>query len=199
MFNMNSGYNGYRMSNRAVQAYEDGEMPLSKWTKQRIIDAVVEYDHFTEEELRKFSKAVLKDYFLKYSSWHHTSQYCNETYFYEVDEEKAENGNMSDLETTASLIKEQKKEEKKENKMEAQKAEVKYLTWGGTRSHPKAEENVGYAIIVGKWAYFSDGSKKSINANGFKVLKEFGRAPRGTADEFKLIMKNLPKAVKGKL
>lgn len=34
MWNMNSGYSGYSMSNRAVDAYEDGEMPLSKWTKK---------------------------------------------------------------------------------------------------------------------------------------------------------------------
>ena len=34
MCNMNSGYSGYSMSNRAVDAYEDGEMPLSKWTKK---------------------------------------------------------------------------------------------------------------------------------------------------------------------
>ena len=37
MWNMNSGYSGYSMSNRAVDAYEDGEMPLSKWTKKMII------------------------------------------------------------------------------------------------------------------------------------------------------------------
>lgn len=36
MWNMNSGYSGYSMSNRAVDAYEDGEMPLSKWTKKII-------------------------------------------------------------------------------------------------------------------------------------------------------------------
>lgn len=56
MLNMNSGYSGYSMSNRAVEAYEDGEMPLSKWSKQLIIDEVVEYDHFTKENLMQFIK-----------------------------------------------------------------------------------------------------------------------------------------------
>ena len=59
MWNMNSGYSGYSMSNRAVDAYEDGEMPLSKWTKKMIISEVVEQEHFTEEELKKYPKNVL--------------------------------------------------------------------------------------------------------------------------------------------
>ena len=62
MWNMNSGYSGYSMSNRAVDAYEDGEMPLSKWTKKMIISEVVEHEHFTEEELKKYPKNVLAEY-----------------------------------------------------------------------------------------------------------------------------------------
>lgn len=31
-----AGYNGFSMSNNAVAAYEDGEKPLSKWTKADI-------------------------------------------------------------------------------------------------------------------------------------------------------------------
>lgn len=34
-----AGYHGYSMSNNAVSAYADGEMPLSKWTKAEILDA----------------------------------------------------------------------------------------------------------------------------------------------------------------
>ena len=48
---MNSGYSGYSMSNRAVDAYEDGEMPLSKWTKKMIISEVVEHEHFRTEKV----------------------------------------------------------------------------------------------------------------------------------------------------
>lgn len=32
-----AGYNGFSMSNNAVAAYEDGEKPLSKWTKANIL------------------------------------------------------------------------------------------------------------------------------------------------------------------
>lgn len=34
MMDVNSGYIGYSMSRRAAEAYEDGEMPKSKWTKK---------------------------------------------------------------------------------------------------------------------------------------------------------------------
>ena len=29
-----TGYKGYSMSNRAVEAYENAEKPMSRWTKQ---------------------------------------------------------------------------------------------------------------------------------------------------------------------
>lgn len=32
-----AGYYGYSMSNNAVEAYENGEMPISKWTKKEIV------------------------------------------------------------------------------------------------------------------------------------------------------------------
>ena len=35
-----AGYNGWSMSNNAVQAYEDGEKPLSKWTKKTLVYAL---------------------------------------------------------------------------------------------------------------------------------------------------------------
>lgn len=35
-----AGYNGFSMSNNAVSAYENGEKPLSKWTKKNIIGAI---------------------------------------------------------------------------------------------------------------------------------------------------------------
>lgn len=136
MWNMNSGYSGYSMSNRAVDAYEDGEMPLSKWTKKMIISEVVEHEHFTEEELKK---------------------------------------------------------------LEARKAHITYLEWGGTRAHPKATNVDAYAVIIGNWAYLEDGKKKSICSNGFKVNKYLDRAPRGSAVIFKRILKRLPDAVKKKI
>lgn len=199
MWNMNSGYSGYSMSNRAVDAYEDGEMPLSKWTKKMIISEVVEHEHFTEEELKKYHKNVLAEYFLFESSWHHTSSYCNKTYFYSIDEYIAKEGSIEELEEINKRYTLERKPKKEIKKLEARKAHITYLEWGGTRAHPKATNVDAYAVIIGNWAYLEDGKKKSICSNGFKVNKYLDRAPRRSAVIFKRILKRLPDAVKKKI
>lgn len=199
MWNMNSGYSGYSMSNRAVDAYEDGEMPLSKWTKKMIINEVVEHEHFTEEELKKYPKKVLAEYFLFESSWHHTSSYCNKTYFYSIDEYIAEEGSIEELKKIKKRYAPERKPKKEIKKLEVKKAHITYLEWVGTRAHPKATEVNAYAVIIGNWAYLENGKKKSICSNGFKVNKYLYRAPRGTAIIFKRILKRLPDAVKKKI
>lgn len=37
-----AGYSGWSMSNNAVDAYSNGEKPLSKWTKADIFDTIEE-------------------------------------------------------------------------------------------------------------------------------------------------------------
>lgn len=199
MWNMNSGYSGYSMSNRAVDAYEDGEMPLSKWTKKMIISEVVEHEHFTEEELKKYHKNVLAEYFLFESSWHHTSKFCNATDFYSIDEDIAKEGSIKELEEIKKRLYTERKPKKEIKKLEARKAHITYLEWGGTRVHPKATNVDAYAVIIGNWAYLENGKKKSICSNGFKVNKYLDRAPRGSAVIFKRILKRLPDAVKKKI
>ncbi len=51
-----SGYNGYSMSNRAVQAYEDGLVPASK--------------------IREVPTPLIQE-FCRYAEWHHTSSQYN--------------------------------------------------------------------------------------------------------------------------
>jgi hypothetical protein len=41
--NANSGYSGWSMSNRAVEAYESGERPKSKWTKKAMLAEIASY------------------------------------------------------------------------------------------------------------------------------------------------------------
>lgn len=77
-----AGYKGYSMSNNAVRAYEDGEMPISKWTRQAVIDWIAD-DLETDSSNIKLLKRY-KDY-LYYVSWHHTSKYYNRTEFFRVE------------------------------------------------------------------------------------------------------------------
>lgn len=84
---MNSGYNGYRMSKRAAYAYECGEMPKYKWTKKAILAAVEEFCNDADLLFKapKGTKDELFNQFIVLSSWHHTSRYCNATDFYCVN------------------------------------------------------------------------------------------------------------------
>lgn len=76
-----NGYIGSSMSVRAMEAYESGEMPRSKWTKQAILDC---YSEKMQKELKKFNLETLRNNCLRYSSWHHTGKMLNETDFYEA-------------------------------------------------------------------------------------------------------------------
>lgn len=86
-----SGYFGYSMSNNAKKCYDNGVMPKSKWTKEKIINQLKEY--YEDEDARLFSFFIndilsvssAKEVFLKYDSWHHTSKFYNCTEFYRID------------------------------------------------------------------------------------------------------------------
>lgn len=81
---VNSGYDGYSMSNRAREAYDKGEKPYSKWTKEDIIDSLPEE---YRGELKKIPTDTLRAVFLKRTSWHHTGKYFNKTNFYSINED----------------------------------------------------------------------------------------------------------------
>ena len=178
------------MSERAYEAYESGEKPLSKWTKTAIINTVLDYrNDFEYDELKKYSKDVLK-VFLTYSSWHHTGTYFNETSFYSLDESFIENEKNYIIQVLNEKVKELKKEKEEKKILKLQKCKFKYIEWAGTRKHPKAIEKESYGIIKGSWIYYKDG-KKSLNGKYIHVVEIFERAPRGTAALFKQIEKDL--------
>ena len=80
------GYNRERsMSNRAVAAYEEGEAPLSKWTKAAFTEAFSEYNSpEVADILSAIPVSILKDIALVRSSWHHTGIFYNPTDFYSL-------------------------------------------------------------------------------------------------------------------
>lgn len=183
-------YVGQRMSERAVMAYEDGEKPLSKWTKSDIVELVLEKrNDFEEKELNKYNKESLKA-FLTCSSWHHTGSYFNNTDFYSLDEDFIELSKDEIVEVLNNRMSESKKakEAKKEEKL--QKCFITYVEWEGTRKHPKAVDREAYGIIKGNWVHTEYG-KKSLNGKYVHVVKEFDKAPRGTAQIFKNIEEGL--------
>lgn len=172
-----NGYCGYSMSNNAVDAYNDGEKPLSKWTKAVLLDAVqaaVEAGeviiNFNFDLLKKVKVAVLKKELLYNSSWHHTSSFYNKTEFYSLDLEKLEQLTEIDIKNFLEVAPENP--EKKEEPTE-QKCICSFLVWSGTRKHPKATERTEEGVIIGGWFYLPNGTKKKTTANGFKIIKNF--------------------------
>lgn len=167
-----AGYNGFSMSNNAVVAYEDGEKPLSKWTKTDIFDAINEQEvelKCSIEKLKKLPVKVLKEICLTYSSWHHTSNHYNKTNFYSLDVDRIENLTNDKIE---ELLSNYKVDKKIESKLSEEKWECAFLEWSGSRKHPVATEVIEEGIIKGNWFYRKDGSKKKTTANGFRFLKQ---------------------------
>lgn len=158
------------MSNNAVEAYENGERPLSRWRKSDILEAISVSEielKCSISKLQKLPVKVLKEVCLTRSSWHHTSNYYNQTYFYALDEEYI--GNLTD-EKIEKLLKECKSEEKRREPAE-ERWKCAFLEWSGSRKHPKATELVEEGIIRGQWFYRQDGSKKKTSANGFRFIE----------------------------
>lgn len=113
--NMNSGYVGWSMSRRAAAAYADGEMPLSRWTKGAILEAIQEWEEETGRTADKAgTKAELINRYLRYSSYHHTSKFVNITYFYSLSEDcLIQNSRESTPEELEAREREQEEEFKK--------------------------------------------------------------------------------------
>ena len=168
-----AGYSGFSMSNNAVDAYENGEKPLSKWKKSDIVEAVESYRQenellFSMELFKKIPLPVMKEKFLYKKSYHHTSSHYNRTDFYTIDD--VELDELSD-DRIESIICEGKNASKAENIPTEETWECTFLEWSGTRKHPKATEITEVGVIRGDWFYRKDGSKKKTTANGFRRIK----------------------------
>ncbi len=119
MLRQGNGYNGYSMSNNAVAAYESGEMPISKWTKNAILETLEDNEDLYNKA-NNLPAWILKD-MLKYSSWHHTSKHYNRTDFYIFDIEQLINLTDEDVKrmkinrkNKLAQTKEKRAQEKKE-------------------------------------------------------------------------------------
>lgn len=169
-----AGYNGYSMSNNAVEAYRGGEKPLSKWTKKEIIEAIenaINKEGLTLncdfEKLKKAPIGALKESCLYCSSWHHTSSRYNKTDFYSLDADGIEELTDKDIDDLISKFQSKKKSEPSDDKWKCA-----FLEWTGTRKHPKVTEIVEVGIVKGDWFIRPDGSKKKTTARGFKFIEK---------------------------
>lgn len=94
LYQTDTEYGGYDwtrgMSNRAVMAYEAGERPLSRWTKDLMKSEVEKMaGRDVARILMELPLKDLKDALLYNSSYHHTGRYFNRTDFYSINEDVA--------------------------------------------------------------------------------------------------------------
>lgn len=190
MTDMNSGYSGYSMSKNAVDAYECGEKPLSRWTKTDIIEKAAEVIGAEDPriaQLKYIKLKVLKERLLRCTSWHHTSSYVNATDFYSFDEEAAEALTEEDIEEMRMPS-----ARKEEREPVSYRGEIRFLEWSGTRNHPKAKEKTLESVKIVErgsfyWIYDDYGTlllRKKIGSNG-TVVRNYEEEYRRAADENK--------------
>lgn len=166
-----NGYDGYAMSNNARMAYEDCEMPLSKWTKTELLSAIRSYNVSTDIilALQKHNTDTLRRELLMYSGWHHTSEYYNKTNFYAIDVDKVNEltvnriDNWDKVENTVSSLK--------------YRGDFNYVEWQGSRNYPKAVPHCLENVNIeerGSFYYVTDADdklliKKKIGSNGTRA------------------------------
>ena len=175
---MNSGYIGYSMSVRAKEAYENGEKPLSKWTKAAIIAAL---KNARGEEFANVAKeyplSVLKEVCLEWASWHHTSKHFNKTDFYQFSDDVKYDTRYDGSEGLNAFIDELHCALLHINKpATVERWEVEYDEWEGSRKHGSFKTYTDVGVIHnGKW-FFSDanGKKKLVTGKHFRKLKCIG-------------------------
>ncbi len=163
-----SGYDGYSMSNNARAAYENNEMPLSKWSKNEILRAAADIDPEKAELLKKVKLPVLRKYALQSAGWHHTSSMYNRTDFYGINSDFIEELTPERSEELASM------DAGEENGNKLYRGDFEYLAWSGTRAHPKANEVKLEDVNIeerGKFYYVYDDNgellvKKLMTSNG---------------------------------
>lgn len=189
-----AGYCGFSMSNNAVKAYDNGEKPISQWSKNQILTELEEGliskkdlgDDFeiSKEDinkilslLKKINLKELKNFILHESSWHHTSKLYNITSFYEIDWGKIMyyDNPANDIEKEVEFIlkKQQKDKEKAKQEKNAQKNAPKkyaritikiYYDGGGFKGYEVLEGEV-----KGKWLYYEGGRKYLYGKSVVKI------------------------------
>lgn len=177
-YSLGNGYDGYSMSNNAREAYEDGRKPISQFDSYDLEDFNEQLQTMGINAQVKSVRA-LKSLLERYGStgeWHHTSSYYNETSFYDPSLvlDKLSDGSITAEDITE--VNNEKAEKPTENRY---RADFKYLTWSGSKAHPKATEHTLNDVEIverGSFYYVYDDNgneivRKKIGSNGTEVIR----------------------------
>ena len=81
------GYVGHSKSKSALASEESGSMPMSKWTKDKILEYVTNEDDLKpfSDDFKKMTLKDLREIALYEDGWHHTGMFYNRTSYYAVN------------------------------------------------------------------------------------------------------------------
>ena len=81
------GYVGHSKSKSAMASEESGSMPMSKWTKDKILEYVTNEDDLKPfaDDFKKMTLKDLREIALYEDGWHHTGMFYNRTSYYGVN------------------------------------------------------------------------------------------------------------------
>ena len=181
-----AGYDGYSMSNNAREAYDNGEMPISKWTKTAILEAIEEQG-YNADILKKYPANALKSALLKQTSWHHTSAKYNRIDFYSVDFDRLEPEKIEyTLERLKNCVENQAKAKEKEQPKVEKIYKAEFYIW--KRGHINGTEILTGKSTDDKWLIDDNGNRHNMLAGKCKSYKQIDRAELAkiTADNQKI-------------
>lgn len=122
-------YINQSMSERAAEAYDRNSMPLSRWTKEKIIEEV----NFVNKNINinKMTLKLMKMLFLVQNGWHHTGKYFNKTNFYKINADYVENLTQEQIDLIVENDKKERKPREKKAKPSKIWAIVSFTVWEG--------------------------------------------------------------------
>ena len=124
------GYIGTKMSERAMDAHNNGEKPFSQWSKAELLACL---PSAVLDNAKKLTIGELRGELLHYSSWHHTGSCYNQPNFYSISEDAIDR--LTNDRIDFILKNRQKKEKKTKNKPLFVTAKIKYTEWEGNYRH----------------------------------------------------------------
>lgn len=156
-------YIGSKMSINAAAAYDAGEKPWSKWTKDELFCAL-SLDGERRALLQKLTAEELRCELLTYAGWHHTGAFFAETNFWLADQDKAD---KLDAKAVAEIIAYRRSRRKKPQKKEDPAyiaALVDYTFWTSSQKHRTAHK------VSKEYVRFRSDAKTVQTKNGRKRL-----------------------------
>lgn len=182
-----AGYaDDWSMSNNAIDAYDRGLRPRSKWSKADILNALPA-EACTYLKLNEYPLEFLREYFLYPEEWHHTSKLYNKTEFFRprLNSDSDTPEDVHDL----YLYWLQRQQKAQAAKTAApRKVRVTYTHWIDKRHYKTVTE---YALVRGSWIYTQSSLRKRADGTNIHIDETYERAPKGTAQIFQEIERRM--------